>query len=79
MNPPARAKLLPRHRTGKMDLIGGTGPITQMSGVYDFMEVDKTDQTFRVQTPEDIDPEETGIRPAPERVAAGRGPRLAGR
>jgi hypothetical protein len=39
MTPRARTKLVPRHRASQMDLIGGTGPITQIVGVDGFMEM----------------------------------------
>ncbi len=52
-------KILPRHRGGAINLKGGTGPIIKMVGVTDFIEFYKVDKTFRGQTPENLDPEET--------------------
>ena len=42
-----------------MELKGGTGPITMMCSCGAFLEIYKQDKTFRVQTPESIDPNET--------------------
>lgn len=42
---------------GYVDLEGGTGPITQMCSTSDFLEVYKIDKTFRIHTPENLDPE----------------------
>jgi hypothetical protein len=52
-------KLLPRHHGGTLNLKGGTGPILHMIGMKDYLEVFKPDWTFRLQGPENIDPEET--------------------
>jgi hypothetical protein len=52
-------KLLPRHFGGTLKLKGGTGPILHMIGMNDYLEVFKPDWTFRLQTPENIDPEQT--------------------
>lgn len=49
----------PRYRAGKVDLEGGTGGITHMCPAGDFMEVYKVDKTFRIYTPETLDPKET--------------------
>ncbi len=49
----------PRYRAGHGDLIGGTGGITQMCSAGDFLEVYKVDKTFRIYTPEALDPKET--------------------
>lgn len=43
------------------DLVGGTGPITAMCSFDAFMEVYKQDRTFRVRTPEIIDPLRTNL------------------
>jgi hypothetical protein len=51
---------LPRDQAGSAELIGGTGPITGMCSVgQKFLEIYKQDRTFRVETPETIDPERT--------------------
>jgi hypothetical protein len=50
---------LPRHSAGSMELKEGTGPITTMCSCGSFLEIYKRDKTFRVQTPESIDPRET--------------------
>lgn len=52
-------KKLPRHGPGSMELKEGTGPITTMCSCGKFLEIYKQDMTFRVQTPESIDPHET--------------------
>ncbi|MCK4542628.1 MAG: hypothetical protein KAU17_10385 [Spirochaetales bacterium] len=52
-------KMLPRHAAGSMELKGGTGMITGMISCGDFLEIYKRDKTFRVRSPENIDPEET--------------------
>lgn len=56
---PRANKNLPRHDAGSMELLGGTGPITTMCSCGSFLEIYKQDKTFRVQTPESIDPDET--------------------
>ncbi len=56
---PRTKKNLPRHGAGSMELQGGTGPITSMCSCGSFLEIYKQDKTFRVQTPESIDPDET--------------------
>lgn len=50
-------KKFPRDSAGYIDLNGGTGPITGMYPAGPFMEVFKIDKTFRVHTPEALDPE----------------------
>lgn len=50
--------MLPRHAGGKIDLQGGTGKITGMISLGAFLETYKKDITFRIQSPENIDPEE---------------------
>lgn len=52
-------KKLPRHAGGSFELKEGTGPITGMCPCGEFLEIYKVDKTFRVKTPEGIDPEET--------------------
>ena len=51
--------MLPRHSAGSFELKGGTGPLTAMQSCGEFLEIYKVDKTFRVQSPESIDPEET--------------------
>src|SRR3972149_7992770 len=50
-------KKLPRHLAGSFELKEGTGPITAMCPCGEFLEIYKVDKTFRVKTPEAIDPE----------------------
>lgn len=50
---------LPRDSAGSLDLHGGTGGITAMCSCGEFLEVYKEDVTFRVRTPESIDPDRT--------------------
>lgn len=50
---------LPRDSAGGLDLHGGTGGITAMCSCGEFLEVYKEDTTFRVKTPETIDPGRT--------------------
>lgn len=52
-------KTLPRHAAGSFELKEGTGPITAMCSCVSFLEIYKVDKTFRVLTPESVDPEET--------------------
>jgi hypothetical protein len=49
----------PRDAAGSFKLDGGTGPITGMCNCGEFMEVYKIDTTFRIKSPETIDPERT--------------------
>lgn len=51
--------MLPRHAGGSFELKEGTGPITGMQSCGAFLEMYKVDKTFRVKSPESIDPEET--------------------
>jgi len=51
--------MLPRHAAGSFELKEGTGPITGMQSCGEFLEIYKVDKTFRVKSPESIDPEET--------------------
>jgi len=50
---------LPRDAAGSFDLHGGTGGITAMCSCREFLEVYKEDVTFRIRTPESIDPDRT--------------------
>lgn len=52
-------KNAPRYRTGQGELKGGTGGITRMCSAVDYLEVYKVDKTFRIYTPEALDPDET--------------------
>lgn len=52
-------KILPRHAGGSFELLEGTGSITGMCSFGDFLEIYKMDKTFRVQSPESIDPDQT--------------------
>lgn len=49
---------MPRHSAGSLELNEGTGPITALCPCGEFLEIYKLDKTFRVKTPEIIDPEE---------------------
>lgn len=49
----------PRYRAGHGELRGGTGGITRMCSAVDFLEVYKVDKTFRIYTPESLDPDKT--------------------
>lgn len=48
---------LPRDSAGSIELIGGTGPIMMVCPLDTFVEVFKEDVTFRLMTPESIDPD----------------------
>ena len=52
-------KWVRRRAAGSAELVGGTGPITAMCGVGDFLEIYKQDRTFHVRTPESVDPDQT--------------------
>lgn len=52
-------KKLPRHAAGSVELKEGTGPITAMCPCRNYLEIYKIDKTFRIKTPETIDPAET--------------------
>jgi hypothetical protein len=52
-------KHLPRDSAGSIELQGGTGGITAMCPCAEFLEVYKEHVTFRVRTPESIDPGRT--------------------
>lgn len=51
--------MLPRHAAGSFELKEGTGPITSTVSCGEFLEIYKVDKTFRVRSPESIDPDET--------------------
>jgi hypothetical protein len=48
-----------RDSAGSVELHGGTGDILHMIGLTHFLEAYKTDTTFRVQTPQTVDPQNT--------------------
>lgn len=52
-------KILPRYSAGSFELKEGTGAITAICPCVDYLEIYKIDKTFRVKTPETIDPAET--------------------
>ncbi len=52
-------KASPRNEAGSVKLEGGTGSLIRMIGLDGFMEAYKSDTTFRIQTPEDVDPQDT--------------------
>jgi hypothetical protein len=54
-----RKTSLPRHAAGSMELKEGTGPITAICPCGKFLEIYKGDKTFRILTPEGVDPDET--------------------
>ena len=54
-----KKEFLPRHAAGSFELKEGTGAITAMCSCGSFLEIYKQDKTFRVRTPESIDPEVT--------------------
>ena len=54
-----RKNLSPRYSAGSVELKEGTGPITMVCSYGEFLELYKADKTFRLKTPETIDPEET--------------------
>lgn len=58
MDTPRAKNNLPRHSAGSMELKEGTGPITAAFSCGSFLEIYKQDITFRIRTPEAIDPEE---------------------
>ena len=57
-NPEQKKKILPRHDAGSIRLEAGTGSITGTFACDAYLEIYKVDMTFRIQTPESIDPEE---------------------
>ena len=52
-------KRQPRDAAGSLELKEGTGPIITMCSCDEFLEVYKEDVTFRIRTPESIDPDRT--------------------
>jgi hypothetical protein len=54
-----RPLMMPRDGAGKIDLVGGTGPLKHMTGLPTFMEFFKIDTTFQGQSPDSIDPGRT--------------------
>ena len=52
-------KLMPRDAGGSIEITEGTGPIRAMVSTGELLELYKVDKTFRVATPETIDPERT--------------------
>jgi hypothetical protein len=54
-----RSRMMPRDAAGRIDLIGGTGPIMHMIGLPSFLEIYKADCTFQTQSPDAIDPDRT--------------------
>lgn len=52
-------KNAPRYGAGHGELKGGTGGIIKMCPAVDYLEVYKVDKTFRIYTPESLDPKET--------------------
>src|SRR5712692_5775154 len=57
--PNAMNSKFPRDFAGILDLRDGTGGITAMCSCGEFLEVYKQDRTFRIKTPESIDPDRT--------------------
>lgn len=47
-----------RSKAAKIQLPGGDAPITGMQSCGDFLEIFRTNRTYRLQTPEAIDPDE---------------------
>jgi hypothetical protein len=52
-------KKSPRHSARSAELKEGTGPIIAMCPCGEFLEIYKVDKTFRVRSPESVDPKET--------------------
>jgi hypothetical protein len=50
---------MPRDIGGVIEITEGSGPIRSMISTGDLLEIYKVDKTFRVQTPETIDPKRT--------------------
>jgi hypothetical protein len=50
---------MPRDAGGSIEITEGTGPIRAIISTGDWLEIYKVDKTFRVETPETIDPERT--------------------
>ena len=55
---------MPRDAAGHLELKEGTGGIIAMCSCEGFLEVYKQDVTYRIQTPETIDPDRTNPRAA---------------
>jgi hypothetical protein len=51
--------MLPRDQGGKFEITEGTGPIRAMISTGEHLGIYKVDKTFRVETPEKIDPKRT--------------------
>lgn len=56
---PARKRMMPRDGANSAELVGGTGPIMHPISMPDWLETYKVDRTFRIQTPDCIDPDRT--------------------
>ncbi len=52
-------RVMPRDVGGSIEITEGTGPIRAMITTGELLEIFKVDKTFRVATPETIDPERT--------------------
>ncbi len=52
-------KSMPRDAGGRIEITEGTGPIRAMVSTGELLEIYKVDKTFRVATPETIDPKRT--------------------
>lgn len=52
-----RENALPRDAAGSFELLEGTGEITGMVSCGEFLEIYKRDKTYRVTTPDTVDPE----------------------
>ena len=52
-------KLMPRDAGGSFEVQEGSGPIRAMVSTGELLEIYKSDKTFRVETPETIDPDRT--------------------
>lgn len=55
----SKEKMFPRDAAGSFELHGGTGGITGMVSCGDFLEIYKIDKTFKVVSPETVDPGRT--------------------
>jgi hypothetical protein len=51
--------MLPRDGANSAELVGGTGPVMHPIGMPGWLEIYKVDRTFRLQTPDSIDPGRT--------------------
>ena len=54
-----RKPMMPRDAAGQFEITEGTGPIRAMISTGELLEIFKLDKTFRVTTPETIDPART--------------------